>query len=65
MSRTETSAPYRIVSSNVLLSREDSELIANTGVDAIAAVRDRLQVEFDRPVKIEVNEVFDADAHSL
>ncbi|WP_272939862.1 hypothetical protein [Sinorhizobium fredii] len=40
-------------------------MIANTGVDAIAAVRDGLQVEFDRPVKIEVNEVFDADAHSL
>lgn len=56
---------YRIISSNVLLSREDSASIAQAGGDASIAVQERLQSSSDRKVNIEVIDVYDADIHSL
>lgn len=58
-------SPYRIISSNVLLSRENSASIAKAGVDASIEVRERLQFASDRKVIIEVTDVYDADIHSL
>lgn len=63
--RDKLSAPFTHISSNVLLSREDSEYIVENGQVGADEVAARLQSEQGVEVKITTQGVYDTDIHSL
>lgn len=63
--RDKLATPFTLVSSNVLLLKEDSEYIAANGQAAAAEVAARLQAEQGAEVKITAQGVPDNDIHSL
>lgn len=58
-------APAIVITSNVILSTQDSDRILAEGQTAIDEIAARIQEKIGREVKISMSKSYDTDAHSV